>query len=200
MNYNNYETIEIKTDRLILKRGSFEDYLKVYEYDFNKLSGVNQVVSFERQNIRKIKSWFKGGMKNYYKKLVKAHMFDWIIYDNQEPVGNVLTGDEDLENNSIELMVNVHPSFWGRSYAKEALSVTLDYLFKIGYEGVTCKYLDGNLKAKKLVEKLGFKPYKIKMDAYYNGDSDIIDEYVLIMKKEDWLSKTQKIKKIKVSL
>ena len=35
-----YITLTIITDRLILKKGSFEDYKKVYEYDFTKLRDI----------------------------------------------------------------------------------------------------------------------------------------------------------------
>ena len=36
-----YITPELETDRLVLKRGSKEDYIKVYEYDFTKLRDVD---------------------------------------------------------------------------------------------------------------------------------------------------------------
>lgn len=200
MDYNGYETALLKTIRLTLKKGEYDDYVRVYEYDFNKLSGIDERPFFEKLDNTKIKSWFKGGAKKYYKKLVKAHMFDWIMYFNNFPVGNVYTGEEDLKQNTIELFVNIHPNHWGNGYAAEAVVIVLDYLFKIGYEGVVFKYLDGNLNAKRVAQKLGFKPYEIKRDAYHTSGGVEIDEYVLIMKKDDFLSRTQKITKIKDSL
>lgn len=197
MKYNNYETIMLKTKRLTLDKGSVKDYLKVYEYDFKKLMGIGEMTEFEEQDQNKIKSWFKGGINKYYKKLIKAHMFDWIIYLGEEPIGNILTEDEDLKNNSIELVFNVHPNYWGKGYAPEAVSVVIDYLFEIGYDKIICGYLDGDIKSKRVLGKLGFKPFKIKYDAVEFEKNKLVDNYITIMTKENWFSRTAKISKIK---
>ena len=80
----NYETVLLKTNRLVMKMGTKEDYLRVYEYDFNKLKNIDGECKLEKQDLSKIDAWFKGGMKRYYTKIKKAHMFDWIIYHNNE--------------------------------------------------------------------------------------------------------------------
>ena len=72
----NYETIEIKTERLIIKKGTIEDFLRVYEYDFTKLHNVDGICKLVKQEQEKIKECFKGGIKRYYSKIKKAHMFD----------------------------------------------------------------------------------------------------------------------------
>lgn len=200
MKYNNYETILLETKRLMLKKGIVKDYLKVYEYDFKKLMGIDGMIEFEEQDENKIKNWFMGGINRYYKKLVKAHMFDWIVYLNGEAIGNVLTGDEDLNNNSIELVFNFHPNYWGKGYAPETVEKVLDYLFKIGYDKVICGYLDGDVKSKRVLGKLGFKPFEIRYDAVEYEKNKLVDNYITIMTKEDWLSRTQKISMLKDSL
>ena len=40
---NKYETTELKTNRLILKKGTSEDCVKVYEYDMLKCRGVGDI-------------------------------------------------------------------------------------------------------------------------------------------------------------
>lgn len=196
----NYETVELKTKRLIIKKGQKEDFLRVYEYDFNKLKNVDGECKLVKNDPNKILSLFNGGIKKYYSKLKKAHMFDWIVYLDNEPIGNILTTDEDPKNMMIEIIYNLHPSYWGNGYMPEAVVSVIDYLFKLGYESVVCGYLDGNLKAKRTLTKLGFKPYKINEDAFKSEAGNMIDEYKTIMTKEDWLSRTQKISKLKDSL
>ena len=196
----NYETIELRTKRLIIKKGTKEDFLKVYEYDFKKLKNIDGECVLLKQDLNKIESLFVGGMKKYYSKIKKAHMFDWIIYLENEPIGNVLTTDEDVDNKIIEIEFNLHPSYWGNGYMKEAVSLVMDYLFKIGYDNIICTFSDGNIKAKRVLEKLGFKPYKIIKDAWKSEKGNMIDDYKTIMTKENWLSKTLKINKIKDSL
>ena len=196
----NYETVELKSERLIIKKGEVKDFLKVYEYDFNKLKNVEGVCKLEKQESSKIYEWFKGGIKKYYSKIKKAHMFDWIIYLGDIPIGNVLTGEEIIDKKQIEVSFNIHPSYWGNGYMPEALSIVIEYLYLAGYESVVCTYSDGNVKAKKVLDKLGFKPYEIIKDSWKSSLGNMIDDYKTIMTKEDWFSKTGKICKIKDSL
>ncbi len=196
----NYETVLLKTKRLIMKRGEKEDFLKVYEYDFSKLKNIDGVCKLVKQDSSKIESWFKGGIKKYYAKIKKAHMFDWIIYYLEKPIGNILTEDETKEDNSIEVSFNMHPNYWGNGYMTEALACVIEYLFSLGYDSITCTYQDGNLKAKRVLDKLGFKAYKIMKDSYKTDIGNLIDNYVVIMSKDDWFSKTGRIKNLKDSL
>lgn len=196
----NYETTEIKSERLIIKKGEVKDFLKVYEYDFNMLKNVEGVCKLERQDSSKINEWFKGGVKKYYSKIKKAHMFDWIIYLSNLPIGNILTGEENFDKKQIEVSFNIHPNFWGNGYMPEALTAVIEHLYSIGYESVVCTYSDGNIKAKRVLDKLGFKPYEIVKDAWESSLGNMIDNYKTIMTKEDWLSKTGRIINIKDSL
>ena len=196
----NYETVILKTNRLIMQKGTKEDYLRVYEYDFNKLKNVDGECKLEKQDLSKINSLFNGGMKKYYSKLKKAHMFDWIIYYNNDAIGNVLTLEEDLFSKTIEISYNLHPSYWGNGFMPEALESAMSYLFSIGYDNIICTYSDGNIKSKRVLEKLGFKPYKIIKDSWKSDKGNMIDDYKTIMTKEDFLSRTSKINVIKNSL
>lgn len=195
----NYEIKELKSKHLIMKRGIKEDYLKVYEYDFNKLKSIDDIYLLEKQDHSKIENLFKGGEKRYFSKLKKAHMFDWIIYKDNNPIGNLLTTDESL-NKNIEVKINIHPDHWGKGYAKESLETIMDYLFSLGYDNIICEYEDGNLRAKRVMDKLGFKPYSIEKDLLKSDKGNLIDVYKTIMTKEDWFSKTGKLVKIEGSV
>ena len=190
----NYETIEIKTKRLIMKRGEKEDYLKVYEYDYSKLKGIDGVVKLVKQNIKKIDTLFKMGMKKYFNKIKKAHVYDWIIYLNEVPIGNIITGEENIDKKEIEVSFNIHPNYWGKGYMPEALEGVIEFLYKNGYDSVVCIYQDGNKKAKRVLEKLGFKPYALLKDSLKTEKGNLIDEYKMVMKKDNWFSKTGKLK------
>ena len=82
----------------------------------------------------------------------------------------------------------------------EALESAMSYLFSIGYDNIICTYSDGNIKSKRVLEKLGFKPYKIIKDSWKSDKGNMIDDYKTIMTKEDFLSRTSKINVIKDSL
>ena len=195
----NYETIELRTKRLVMKRGEKEDYFKVYEYDFSKLQNVDEIFKLEKQDRKKIENWFKGGIKRYYSKIKKAHMFDWLVYLNDKAIGNVLTEDEN-GGKIVNLSFNVHPNYWGKGYMPEALEMIINYLFSLGYDYIVCSYLDGNIKAKRVLSKLGFKPYKIDKDHVKGQSGNLIDLYETILTKDDWFSRTTKINTLKGSL
>lgn len=196
----NYETALLKTKRLIMRRGEKEDFLKVYEYDFSKLKNVDGICKLVKQDPKKIENLFKGGMKRYYSKIKKAHMFDWIIYLDDIAIGNVLTEEENYDERKIELSCNLHPSYWGNGYMPEAISCVIEYLFYLGYDNIICTYQDGNIKAKRVLDKLGFKPYRIIEDAWKAQSGNMIDDYKVIMTKDCWFSRTGKLSKIQDSL
>ena len=56
------------------------------------------------------------------------------------------------------------------------------------------QFLDGDLKAKKTLNMLGFKPYEIIEDEYKSESGNLIDKYKTIMTKDEWFSKTGRIK------
>ncbi len=180
----NYETVELKTKRLIMKKGEKEDFLKVYEYNFNKLQNVDGICKLVKKDTSSMEKLFKDDIKKYYTKIKKAHMFDWIIYLKDVAIGNILTNEENLDKKEIEVSFNIHPSYWGNGFMPEALTCVIEYLFSIGYENIICSYLDGNIKAKKVLDKLGFKPYRLKKDALKTKKGNLIDQYDMILVKK----------------
>lgn len=177
-----YITPYLETEILILKTGSFLDYLSVYEYDFTKLRDINgefKYVKLDKEDIL--------GFDTYA--LENDEVFDWIIYlkDELKPIGNITADREIKKLKAIELAFNLHPSYWGNGYMKEAIISILDYLFNNGYDNVLCGYSEGNIKSKRLNDKLGFKLYKIEKDAWYK-DGIAITEYKTIINKDDFYS------------
>lgn len=192
--YNEYETEEIMTDRLILMKGKEKDFLSVYEFDFNKLKNIDDVFEFSKGDTKEIKKCFNKGSKVYYNKCKKAHVFDWIMFLEDRAIGNILAIEDNYEDKTTMLEVNVHPNHWGKGFAPEALVSVINFLFKIGYDNIICNYEDGNKKAKRLMQKLGFKAYKILNDGFTASTTKKVDLYTLKIEKEDWLSRTSKIK------
>lgn len=194
----NYETKEIKTKRLVLKRGTKNDFLKVYEYNFKKLNGVEGICDLEKNNQDTITKVYKEDKEKYYNKCKKAHIFDWIMFFNDKPIGNILAFNENKTLNSINILCNLHPAYWGKGFMPEALEEVISYLFSQDYDSIICSFIDGNKKAKRILEKLNFKPYMIDENSYVCENGNKKDEYILIMTKEDWLSRTLRLEKLKM--
>ncbi len=189
---NNYDIVNLKTKRLILGKGTEEDYLKVYEYDFSKLRDLDGIIEYVKNPVKEIKKSFKKGQDYFFKQCKKNHMFDWIIYKKGVPIGNILADLEDIADKKIEITINIHPSNWNKGYATESIDKVIDYLMNSGYDKVILRYLDGDSKIKHISEKLGFKPYLINENVYKLGN-EYLDEFQVVMYKDDWFSKTGKL-------
>ena len=172
-----YETPKLETERLILKRGKKEDYIKVYEYDFTKLRDIAGEYEFVKLDPKKVE-----GFEEPYEE-----SYDWIIYlkETMEPIANITADREIKEIKSIEIAFNTHPNYWRKGYTTEAIIEIMKFLFNNGYENIICGYSEGNIKSKCIGEKLGFEPYKIIENAWKKNGKPITD-YKTILSKEKY--------------
>lgn len=179
-----YETKELYTDRLILKKGCSKDCIKVYEYDLLKCRGIAGEEVLEK--VSEPIDFIKEDSELYYKECEENKIYDWFIYlKNGQVIGNI-TADRQIEDiNSIEIAYNLHPDYWKKGYMKEAVSVVINYLFDIGYDNIISGYDEGNYKSMNLGKKLGFELYKVNKNSYKKNGVDI-DSYVTILNKNDW--------------
>ena len=170
-----YITPKLETERLILKRGTVEDYKKVYEYDFRKLRDIAGEFKFEKQDPAEIEDFA----------ISTEGTYDFIVYlkETKEPIANITADREDSSINSIELAFNTHPTYWRKGYTTEALIAVMNFLFEKGYDNIICGYDEGNIKSKNLGQKLGFIPYKTIKNAW-EKNSVSITTYITILSKE----------------
>ena len=189
-----YESKPIVTDRLILKKGLLEDYLSVYEYDFRKLRNIDNEFKFCKTDLNEIQKWFEPSIKQYYLDSEKNHMFDWLIYLKKTnlPIGNLTADRENIERKEIEIAFNLHPNYWGNGYMPEAVISVMQYFFEIGYENIVCGYDEGNIKSKKVIEKIGFEEFEYLKAAWIKNGKPISSSVKTVFTKEKWLSNSVK--------
>ncbi len=178
-----YDTKTLYTKRLVLKKGTFKDSIKVYEYDMLKCRGI-----LGEETIEKVKEpidFIGEDSKKYYEDIAKEKMFDWYIFLNQDtPIGNI-TADREIKSlNSIELSFNMHPNYWRKGYMLEAVTKVIEFLFDKGYSNIIIGYDTGNKKSEEFAKKLGFKEYK-KISNSYQKNGINIDTYLMILSKNN---------------
>ena len=178
-----YISKELETKRLILKHGTEDDYVKIFEYNLTKLNNVNGVFCYEKNSSKEIRSWFKPNMNEYYKELEEKHTFNWAIYLKQTsiPIGDIMVDRENLENLEAEFSVNLHPTYWGNGYMKEAIESVINYLFTIGYKRLIYGYYEGNIKSKKLAQKMNFKLYKVEKSDIVDNNNEPLNKYYYVI-------------------
>ena len=180
---NKYDTKTLYTKRLVLKKGTSKDSIKVYEYDMLKCRGILGEEVLEK--VKKPIDFIGEDSKKYYEDIAKEKMFDWYIFlDEKTPIGNI-TADREIKSlNSIELSFNMHPDYWRKGYMLEAVTKVIEFLFDRGYSNIIIGYDTGNKKSEEFAKKLGFKEYK-KITNSYQKNGVNIDTYLMILSKDN---------------
>ncbi len=173
-----YQTPRLDTDRLYLQKGTAEDFVRVYEYNFTKLRDIGGEFAYVKNDPA-----LSASFATYSEE--EENVYDWILYlrNTGEPVGNLVADRENGAEKTIELSFNLHPTHWGKEYMKEAVTAVLRFLFAQGYEAVIAGFDEGNRKSKRVQEKVGFVPYQEKPDSWRKNGVPITT-YEWIMTKE----------------
>ena len=174
-----YITPTLITERLILKRGTLEDYVKVYEYDFTRLRNIAGEFEYVKYNPEKLR-----GFDTYADE--EENVLEFIIYlkDNNEPIGNIVFDRYDEKNKSLEISCNLHPNYWKKGYMTEAILSTMEYVFNnLDIDNIVYGYAEENFKSKGLSNKIGFNFYYDYIEHYIRINKDI-REIKTIMSKE----------------
>lgn len=186
-----YKIPTLQTERLILKKGSYEDYVKVYEYDFTRLKNIGGEFEFVKNDPEKLRCF-----ETYADE--EENVLDFIIYlkDNNQPIGNIVFDRYDDKNKSLEISCNLHPNYWKNGYMTEALLSAMEYVFdNLNIDYIIYGFAEENFKSKGLSEKIGFHYYYENITHYIRIDKDV-REIETIMSKEDFNEKYKNKKKI----
>lgn len=183
-------TPTIETERLILKRGTMDDYIKVYEYDFTKLRNINGEFEYVKLEPEKL-----AGFDTYADE--EENCLDFIIFlkENMLPIGNIVYDRYEKENKSLEISYNLHPNHWKKGYMTEAVLASMNFIFEnLDIENIRCGYAKENINSRLLNEKIGFQCIGNHTEHYKKVNKDII-EVDTIMSKEDFELKYGNCKK-----
>ncbi len=170
----------IETDRLVLKKGTYDDYVKIYEYDFSRLRNIDGEFEFVKIDPEKIK-----GFETYSEE--EENVLDFIIYlkENGNPIGNIVFDKYDNEKKSLEISCNLHPNYWRKGYMTEALIATMKYVFnELDIDSIIYGYAEDNYKSKSLCNKIGFVYYYDYMEYYVRINKDIKEIKTIISRDE----------------
>ena len=82
-----------------------------------------------------------------------------ILDENMEPIGTTGFRDHNVPARSAVLFISIgEQEYWGRGYGTDALRVLIDYLFlQWNFHRLSLDTWDGNLRALRSYEKLGFQ-------------------------------------------
>lgn len=174
----------LETERLILRKWTEEDAESLFEYakdsEIGPAAGWPPHKSVEESRAV-IKNVFDG-----------AECYAICEKENNIAIGAVelkLNGHTNItkRDDECELGYWLGQPFWGRGYMPEASRELLRHGFEdLGMTTIWCAYYDGNLKSKRVQEKLGFVYHHTCNEVPVPLLHEVRVEHTNVMTKEHW--------------
>ena len=173
--------MKIETDRLILRKWEIKDDKSMFKYASNKEVGP-------------MAGWPAHDSIETSRKIIKElinHPYCFAIClkeDIDNPIGCVelkTTTDMSDKKDEYELGYWIGMPYWGNGFAGEASNALIKYGFEdINLSAIWCGYYDGNIKSKRVQEKLGFVYHHTTNDVYVSAMKETRIGHANILTKE----------------
>lgn len=149
-------TLEITTDRLLLRRFTVNDAPNIYNnwasnpnvtkyLDWKAHSDINETKAV-------LNEWLASYESGYY--------FNWAVtlLESIEPIGAIGLNFIDIENESGEIGFLLCEDYWNKGITTEALGFSLNYLFNtVQFNIISAHVNELNTYSRKLLKGYGFK-------------------------------------------
>lgn len=188
----NTGTINLETERLILRKINVNDYREAYTSWCNDERVSRYVFWYPHKNENITKELYDMWIKEYD----KDYTYRWIVQnkDTNELMGTIDVVKANIDDKIAEVGYCYGVKFWGQGYGTEALKEVLKYLFQEGFDIITLKHDANNPASGRIMQKCGMKQdgifRKRVIDKYSKQRNDII-EYSIT--KEEYIEKWEKI-------
>lgn len=174
----------IETERLILRRWTLDDAVNLFEYAKNP--DVGPIAGWPpHKNIDESRFIIENVLSG-------AECYAICEKYNNNAIGTIELKLKDNtektdKDDECELGYWIGKPFWGRGYMPEAAKALLKRGFEeLGMTTIWCAYYDGNLKSKRVQEKLGFKYHHTENDVLVPLLNELRINHTNIMTREQW--------------
>lgn len=156
------------TKRLVLRRMLKSDADDMYEYSKNP-EVTKYLLWLPHPNVKytaRYLSYLSGRYRD-------GAFYDWAITDREtgKMIGTCGFTRFFEDHNSAECGYVLNPSFWGRGIAAEALLAVMKFGFMtLGLHRIECRYMIGNDRSRRVMEKVGMTYEGTMRDAVLAGD------------------------------
>ena len=147
-------TIELKTERLLLRRHQSEDATALFEI----FGSDPQMFKYSGWNPYQTREMAAETIASFIESYDDPHFYGWGIEHKGELIGTVGAYDYDADKSSIEIGMSIGRSSWGHGFATEAVTAVLRYLTEQeNIKTVTAWCASDNIGSRKAMEKAGMK-------------------------------------------
>ena len=145
-------TVELKTDRLLLRRHQREDAVVLFE----KFGSDPKMFAYSGWNPYQTRAMAAETVDSFIKRCDDPHFYGWGIVHEGKLIGTIGAYDYDADQNRIEIGMSIERASWGHGFATEALTAVLKYLNgHEGIESVTAWCVPENIGSMKAMLKAG---------------------------------------------
>ena len=156
------------TDRLMLRRMFRTDVDDMFEY--SKLTSVTRFLTWTPHPDKRYTARYLSYLSHKYD---EGTFYDWgVVYrPDAKMIGTCGFTRFSEENNSAECGYVLNPAYWGRGIAAEALFEVMRFGFlRLGLHRIECRYMIGNDRSRRVMEKVGMTYEGTYRDSLLLGD------------------------------
>lgn len=157
----------LHTRRLMLRRISHGDVEDVYEYSCDP--AVTRYLTWSPHPNRRYTSLYVSCLSDRYD---EGSFYDWgvVLRSERKLIGTCGFTRFSPENNSAECGYVLNPRYWGQGIADEALAEVMRFGFMtLGLHRIECRFMEGNERSRRVMEKAGLKYEGMLRDALMLG-------------------------------
>jgi len=158
-------TVEMWTERLILRRYRPEDAEQLYRY----FGTVPEMYRYSGWNPYATPEMTQETIRQFIESYDDEHAYSWVMDIDDVLVGTI--GAYDYTGDQIEVGFSINPGWQGRGLATEGLKKVLEYLTE--NEGISCVTAwcaAENTGSRKVLEKSGMKLVRTEKDGLAVGE------------------------------
>ncbi len=156
---------ELATARLRLRKLGKADADDMFEYASR--DDVTEYLTWRSHDTSRYTKRYLSYITGRYK---AGEFYDWaiVLAASGKMIGTCGFTDIDAENDLAEIGYVVNPDFWGQGIACEAASAVIDFGFeRLGLHRIEAKYMLGNVRSSRVMEKLGMTYEGERREALY---------------------------------
>ena len=157
----------LHTNRLMLRRMTKSDADDMYEYSCRP--EVTQYLTWSPHPDKRFTVRYLSYLSTRY---AEGSFYDWgvILRDERKMIGTCGFTRFSEDNNSAECGYVLNPDYWGRGIAPEALREVMRFGFNtLHLHRIECRYMIGNDRSRRVMEKVGMSYEGTHRDALLLG-------------------------------
>ena len=154
----------VETPRLRLRRILVTDAREMFDY-----SAREDVTRYLLWSPHPDLAYTEGYVRYLQERYEVGDFFDFAVVEKAtgRMIGTCGFTDLSPENHSFEVGYVLHPSFWGKGYATEALGAVLELGKKFGFHRAEARFMPQNQASIRVAEKNGFFAEGVLKDAIF---------------------------------